>query len=314
MSGSDESCSFVNLKKGGEIFPVHKALLLKNADVFRYDKGLLENDEYEVRSQVPRSVFVDFVEMIEGGSISLSEDNCESFWLLSKEFDFGLLCVECTSFMKSRWPTGFSRITRCWLGRPDGPGVPVCSGPHVTITVKGHSRTYGVLRSHNEIKDFALSLAKAKEECIVIEGLDDTDRIVEKAVETVYWNTFTTLPDDDMKIPFLALILWEIRAFLYEYCIDASIRCSNGLNSIAPTGFDKARLLLLSQCNPVDPDGFVPGPLADWTVVGAAINMLKSEKNGKQKDAKELLEQLKRNGRYRALLGKWNDADGRTKE
>jgi hypothetical protein len=51
MLASTKHCSIVSLKMGKKIFPVKKRLLLKNSDVFRHNRSLLENDEYKVQSR-----------------------------------------------------------------------------------------------------------------------------------------------------------------------------------------------------------------------------------------------------------------------
>jgi hypothetical protein len=89
---------------------------------------------------------------------------------------------------------------------------------------------------------------------------------------------------------------------LYSYSIDATIYCLNELNKIAPTELDKARLLIVSQCDPDCHEGFLPQPKAYWKVIGYALLMLRREKNGQRKEAMELLDRLKSTGRYTALL------------
>lgn len=72
--------------------------------------------------------------------------------------------------------------------------------------------------------------------------------------------------------------------------------CWNRLNEIAPSGFDKARFLLLSQCDPRYPDDFRPLPNANWTIIGTAVETLKAERNGKKAEADELFRRLKDRG------------------
>jgi hypothetical protein len=79
----------------------------------------------------------------------------------------------------------------------------------------------------------------------------------------------------------------------------------NLLNEMAPTAFDKARLLLLSQCDPCKHDSFIPLESPDRGPIAVAIHMLRTEKNGKAGEANELLRQLKNIEGYREFLGDW---------
>jgi hypothetical protein len=74
---------------------------------------------------------------------------------------------------------------------------------------------------------------------------------------------------------------------------------------MAPTALDKARLLLLSQCDPNSPNPFVSIEYPKWCVIQKAIEWLKHERNVKVEEAKAFLRQLEENGRYEGLLGKW---------
>jgi hypothetical protein len=87
---------------------------------------------------------------------------------------------------------------------------------------------------------------------------------------------------------------------IQDCSIDTAIYCFNLLNVIAPTAFDKAKLLILSQCDPSRPDDFVPLPTADWRIIGLGIRILSPEKNGKTKEARELLQKLKDTGLYKS--------------
>jgi hypothetical protein len=178
------------------------------------------------------------------------------------------------------------------------------NGRPVTITVEGHT-TYNALRTLSEIRDFAIDLKDATEEGIRVEG--DSPNKVEEAVKAVLDNTRKNLPpgvqlDNDSGKPFLAMVLWEIQKWLYGCSIDSAIHCLTALNAIAPNAFEKARLLLLFQCN--YHSDFTPLPTADWSIIGNAVLMLKQEKNGRTADATHLLQTLKDTGRYESLLGK----------
>jgi hypothetical protein len=300
---AEDDSMIVNLKLGAEIFPITRGDARKNLQQLYH--CVLEAGEYEVKTEVPPSVFAAFVDVVKGYKPKLSEENCESLWLLSEEFGFLSLSLDCAEFMELHWPNGFSKISGMWLGKPDSLVTPFDSGPHVTITIKRHSIRYRVLHSANEAIDFANSLDRAKEDGIVIEGIAGKDRILEKAIDTVYSNTAASLPDGDTKKPFLAFVLWQIQLYLGEYSIDSYIYCLNRLHELAATCFDKAKLLLLSQCN----SRFVPLATADKITIRNAVQMLRSEKNGKRAEARGLLRQLKATGRYEAQLKTWNDND-----
>lgn len=175
---------------------------------------------------------------------------------------------------------------------------------------------YTSLGSLKEAKTFAINLSRAKESQIGV----DSEKKIETAVKIVLGNTirawvpefdieagnFSEIPDE--RKPMLAAFLWEIQELLFMCSMDMALYCLNKLDEIAPNAFAKARLLLLSQCENADP--FVPLATADWNIVGDAILMLKEEKNGYSRDAKDFLERLKSSGNYNALLGNWaRDAD-----
>jgi hypothetical protein len=126
---------------------------------------------------------------------------------------------------------------------------------------------------------------------------------MEKAVETVYCNTVSDLGLSDATRPFFALILWEIQQQLEWASIDTTIYCLNRLHEIAPTGFDKARLLLLSQSDCICRDDYVYGPGENSIVILYATDMLQAERNGQQKEAGKLLRHLRNTGRFIMLLG-----------
>ncbi|MDR1366507.1 MAG: hypothetical protein LBJ13_01195 [Puniceicoccales bacterium] len=174
---------------------------------------------------------------------------------------------------------------------------------------------YTSLDSFDQAKNFAMDLSEAKEDQIQIEG-DVNAQKIETAVRIVLENTvrkwfpnfdpngsFASIPDE--KKPMLAAFLWEIQEWLFMCSINSALYCLNKLHEIAPSDFDKAKLLLLSQCE----SERSPNPLdgADWNVIGNAVLMLKREKNGRSEDAKILLGRLKRSDHYEALLGDWTE-------
>jgi hypothetical protein len=158
-----------------------------------------------------------------------------------------------------------------------------------------------------EIGNFAMDLEKANKDGIGIDGIDVCDRPVDRAVETIYWNAVNHLPEGARKTPLLACILWEIQKKLVSVGPDARIYCLNRFDEIALSGFDKARLLLLSQCDLACPDEFVPLQGGDWGIIEDAIGILGAEKNGERKAANALLRKLKDSGRYATEFGKWNE-------
>jgi hypothetical protein len=306
MSASTKRCSIVSLKMGKKIFPVKKRLLLKNSHLLRHDRSLLENDEYKVQSRVRRSVFAAFVGMIEGSPITISEENCEAFQLLADEFRFEALSTKCAEFVTA---TRRRLPGRHWILEPCGRNVQVRQGLFVTVTVGDRYRVFGTLKSADDVLHFTKSLAEADEEGIRIDGMKGTDRIVERAVAAVYSNTLARFPADTNK-PFLALLLRELQHRLCELSIDAEIYCLNRLNDIAPTGFDKARLLLLSQCRMDSSGGLMMLPTAELCIIYDALVMLKREKNGKAEEAKDLLSKFKGIEEFNARFGSLDDLDG----
>jgi hypothetical protein len=141
----------------------------------------------------------------------------------------------------------------------------------------------------------------------VIDGVYGSDHIVEKAIAAVFSNALSSLPDDHAKTPFLVMTLWEIRKQLHFSDLDSVKYCFDRIQEMAPTSFDIAKLLLLSQCDPDCPDDFVPLPSASHDLIDDAIRILTNEKNGKMKETRELLQRLGASGRYESVLRKWND-------
>jgi hypothetical protein len=100
------------------------------------------------------------------------------------------------------------------------------------------------LHSLYETHHFLRDLKEANESDIEVDGIDGTDRIVEKAVAAVYCNTVTAFANEDHKKPHLVMILWKLQRGLFMFCIDAFIYCLNQLHELAPTDFEKSSLLL----------------------------------------------------------------------
>jgi hypothetical protein len=292
----------LDLKLRRKIFPVMKTRLLEKLALFYKSPGLLASDHYKVRSQVPMEDFKEFIRFIEGAPITVSELTYGSFSRLAKEFGFDQLSEACTAFLESRARGCAPEANTAPVEREsDSKAVK----RRVTITVKKRSFTYEALSSIDEIHAFANDLIMAREHGIVVEGFGDSgDRLVETAVEAVYRNTVESFSENYPTNPFLGLTLWEIQKILYSSHINASIYCLNRLIEMAPTAVDKARLLLLSQCDANCYGSFVPLPTADWGVIGDAINLLKYDKNGKREEALKLLDTLRRAGLYGNRFGK----------
>jgi hypothetical protein len=290
----------LNLKMGALLFRVQKANVVTRFGLFRTNPALLCKGEYIVQARVPPPIFDAFVNMIEGGPITVSEENCDSLRLLADEFQFDELSAECNLCLAWRQPPSpdpllAGRESVCQM-------IEIDAGHSVTIKLRRRSKTYYALISLAKIHDFADRLADAKENQIVIDGIEGSDHIVEKAIAAVYSNTATALPCDDTRKQHLALMMWEIHKIVYYRDINAVRYCLNRLNDIAPTGFDKARLLLLSQCDPLCPDDFVALPRADWKVIADSLALLRYEKNGNREDAREVLRKLETRDHYRSLL------------
>jgi hypothetical protein len=192
---------------------------------------------------------------------------------------------------------------------PDRGEVDVGPGRGVTIVLEHCVRRYAVLKSVGDALDFVADLERAKREHIAIDGMKGHHRIVEKAIAAVYNNTVTPFPDDDVHKGQLLLILWSLQAALFRWNIESAIYCLHLALKVAPTGFDRARLMLLSQCDTACSDEFVPLPNADWDVIRTLIVILRREKNGKAREANRLLRKLGDSGRYELAMGMIRVAD-----
>jgi hypothetical protein len=294
--------STFDLKLAGELFPVTKTRLLEKLSLFQEDPALLSADYYEVKSPVSVDSFESFVRMVEGGPLTVSGGTRGDFWRLSQEFGFCLLSAACTAFMASRDRScGISDHLDEESGCIE---VAQAVRPRVTITHRGCSKTYESLKSSDEVFNFTLGLQCANNDDIVVDGVTGRGGLIEKAVKAVYLNTFEDLGGNEAMKPLLASVLWEIQWDLRWSSIDAAAYCLNRLNEIAPTAFEKARLLLLSRPEVTWSDAFDVTQNRDWEIVRCAIQMLLTEKNGKSEEAKALLLTLKESGRYGEMVWK----------
>jgi hypothetical protein len=158
------------------------------------------------------------------------------------------------------------------------------------------------LDSVDDITEFLEDLLEATEEGILIEGIDEKNPLVDKAVEIVYSNTAAKFADGYSKNPFLALALWKLCNGLDTCSINACLYCLNLLHEMAPTDFEKARLLLLSQCDTSRYGEFILLPKADWDVIDTAIGIFQHQQNGRTGLAADLLGRLRETGQFRELL------------
>jgi hypothetical protein len=297
-----------NLKVGDRIFTVKRKDLSRMGRLF--DSIFLQgSSEYEVLTRIPPRVFEVFMAITQKSEVTVRAEDYELLWLLAEEFEDGELSDRFETFLRDR--------DRHWQPPPstylgDGERYPFAyrngCGPVVTIRVKDRSKRYELLKCHREVRDFGIRLGKAKEKDIVIDGIEGRDRLIEKAVEAVYSNAVANICNCDAKKPFLVLTLWQLHLLLSECSIDASIYCLNRLHKIVPSGFDKARLLLLSQCIP---STFIPLPRSDWHIIYNAIFMLQEEANGETREANELLERLKDIPQHLPILDVTSRSQGR---
>jgi hypothetical protein len=289
----------LKLKLGQEIFSVKKTRLLEKLGLFQDHPSLFASDSYEVRTPVSQRDFQAFLDIVEGGTITVSQTTCEIFSLLAREFRFEVLSAACAAFEASAEPICESPTNTEDSDMASGfAEVSQASKPPVTIIVPDHCRTYEAFDSVSEVDAFVDDLAKATERGILIKGLNENDRLVERAVENVYFNTVAKFPDDYFKNPFLALILWKLHKGLYPWAIESSTDCLRKLNNMAPTSCEKALLLLLSQCDASCYGRFVPLPTADRNIITFAIRTLEHEDNGQMDFAAQLLKLLQDSRRY----------------
>jgi hypothetical protein len=269
-------------------FPVKRTKLFEKLGLFQNSPALLGAQYYEVQTWVPPQLLKAFVRIVEGGPLVVSESTRRYFSLLAEEFGFEELSVACRELTASGEGSGER-------GKSSSVETARVERPRVTITSRDRSTTYESLHSVSEIIEFVDDLEEAKEHCIVLEGIDGRDRVVEQAVEIVYSNTVADFGDEYPKNPFLALTLWKMRQLLFLSSVNSSIYCLNRFHEMAPTAFDKARLLLLSQCDSGSYGSFVPLARADWEVIDDALTILKSDTTD---EAAGLLKRLKDTGRY----------------
>jgi hypothetical protein len=240
--------------------------------------------------------------MVEGDPIVVSESTRESFSLLAEEFGFAELLAACSEFVQ---PSSALETTAVSNEESNSVETAQVELPRVVITVKGRVTEYESLHSRYEMEEFVRDLTEADDRKIRLEGIEGSDHLMEKAIKAVYSNTAANFPNDFSKIPFLAYFSWKFYQDLSGPSTEAGICCLNLLHEMAPTSFDKARLLLLSQCDSHRYGSFIPLPTADWDVIDDAVRMLARERNGRTDEARELLRKLNGTGLYDRVLSGW---------
>jgi hypothetical protein len=290
----------LNLKVGEVLFSIDKTSLPVGFKLFTFGYPRQFIDEYEVQTPVTPTVFQDFMDYVNGKSVTLSEENCETFWYLADEFGMDSIADKCDEFMGL--PSVASMDSKQLGEALVYKEVEVGPGHRVKLTVGVMSETYDTLRSIKEIHMFTFMLRRARKEDIVIEGIEGRDRLVEKAVAAVYANAVVRFPEGRVKRQFLVITLWVLQKRLICWSIDSAIYCLNKLNEIAPTRFDKAKHLLLSQFRPLSRTELVPMPKASEIIISDAIEMLTHEKGVRMVEANELLRRVKATGQYNMLF------------
>ncbi|MDR1458045.1 MAG: hypothetical protein LBI37_00740 [Puniceicoccales bacterium] len=173
--------------------------------------------------------------------------------------------------------------------------------------IEKYDKEYTICRSAGEMNGFMINVF-----------CGELEVPLEDAVETIIKNTAEEVcnlsPDNkgykDLlpeHKPLIAVLAWAG----LQYCASASPAackvCLSILDDIAATDYDKAKLILRSQCTD---DNYTPKQGAEWTIIGNTICMLKREalkdaKNSHAIEAANFLVQLKNmlNKPYEALLG-----------
>lgn len=182
----------------------------------------------------------------------------------------------------------------------------------VKIIFNSREITYKTCKSAEEMSNFVSDCIEGKE--IRINDIPQSSMPLNSATAAIISNTARELESSAMDIdyahmqenykPLIALISWIGFQQFSSVSPDTSTICLEILNKIAPSNYDKAELILKSQCV----SNYEPAKNADWRIIGEAVNMLKHEKNGHTGEANNLLAKLKElNGKktYAALLGNW---------
>jgi hypothetical protein len=148
--------------------------------------------------------------------------------------------------------------------------------------------------SDNIYLDYEGKIGLEEAVLIMINSATRASRIFEKSDEVIDYKKL----DEKYKL-LVALFAWVG----FDQCLAISptiaFKCLSILNEIAATDYDKALLILKSQC---DEDN-KPNINADWDMIGSAIHILKNCKNKSADDFLGNLKKIKGNP-YEALLGK----------
>jgi hypothetical protein len=212
-------------------------------------------------------------------------------------------------------------IVGCWVALFNSGGVYAMQ--EVKIAFDKEEIKYTTCCSAQEMKSFIFDCISGDTVTI---GNDK--KTLDEAVKTIFANTVTKLEKQTSLISsneivekisdiikeetryLIATLAWIGFQDFAATSPDTSGICNEILKKLASTNYDKANFILLSQCK--DKDNYIPRPDADWQLIGAAIHILRNEKNGNEDKAKTLLKKLKgvtdeSNKVYEPILGDWKE-------
>lgn len=172
-----------------------------------------------------------------------------------------------------------------------------------TNVVRLNGQVFSRITNSTEAKNFADALYEAKYDDIEIEsktGRVTSSSRLNDAIDVIINNSFLKAATNEKLKLLYMVFLWSIYKSVFPSNLETQGFCYERMNEIAKTSFEKARLLLLSQC---EAETVIPFENADWGIIGDAVYMLADEKNGCREQAFELLEKLKKTGKY-PMLGK----------
>lgn len=167
--------------------------------------------------------------------------------------------------------------------------------------VKLNGRLFSRITNSTEAKNFADALYEAKYDDIEIEskiGMVTSHSRLNDAINVIINNSFLEASTNEKLKQLYMVFLWSIYKSVFPSNLETQGFCYEKMNEIAKTSFEKAELLLLSQCKT---GKVVPLESADWSIIGDAVYMLADEKNGYRERAFELLKELKATGKYPML-------------
>jgi hypothetical protein len=83
--------SVFQFKVQGALFTIATDLVIQRLGLFQADRSRLASGEWAVATAVPAAIFRDFVAMIEGKPIAITEANLAALTKMSEEFEFAEL-------------------------------------------------------------------------------------------------------------------------------------------------------------------------------------------------------------------------------